>query len=91
MRELLQQSQTQTLDVRDEIAADISVKGFVVKRNDAHTLEVAVERDTSLNGLFEQLTAQQLNVISMRNKANRLEELFVSLVEGNDKDASTAA
>ncbi len=93
MRELLQQSQTQTfvLDVRDEIAADVSVNGFEVKRNDAHTLEVAVERDTSLNGLFEQLSAQQLNVVSMRNKANRLEELFVSLVEGKDKNASTAA
>ncbi len=93
MRELLQQSQTQTfvLDVRDEIAADVSLNGFDVKRNDAHTLEVAVERDTSLNGLFEQLSAQHLNVVSMRNKANRLEELFVSLVEGNDSDASTAA
>ncbi len=90
MRELLQQSQTQTfvLDVRDQIAPDVSVTGFDVKRNDAHTLEVAVERDTSLNGLFEQLSAQQLNVVSMRNKANRLEELFVSLVEGNDNNAS---
>ncbi len=87
MRELLQQSQSQTfvLDVRDEIGAAVSLDGFKVKCNDAHTLEVAVERDASLNGLFEQLSKQGLNVVSMRNKANRLEELFVSLVEGNDK------
>ncbi|MGI9286605.1 MAG: ABC transporter ATP-binding protein [Pseudomonadales bacterium] len=92
MRELLQQSQTQTfvLDVRDEIAADVSLNGFDVKCNDAHTLEVAVERNTSLNGLFEQLSAQGLNVVSMRNKANRLEELFVSLVEGNNENASAS-
>ena len=90
MRELLQQSQTQTfvLDVCDEIAADVSLNGFDVKRNDAHTLEVAVQRNVSLNGLFEQLSTQGLNVISMRNKANRLEELFVALVDGNNENAS---
>ncbi len=87
MRELLQQTQTQTfvLDVRDEIGATVSLHGFEVKCNDAHTLEVTVARDASLNGLFEQLSKQGLNVASMRNKANRLEELFVSLVEGNHK------
>ena len=41
--------------------------------------------DRPLNGLFERLSAQGVAISSMRNKANRLEELFVSLVEKNLK------
>ncbi|MFD2178758.1 ABC transporter ATP-binding protein [Veronia pacifica] len=47
---------------------------------DDHTLEVEVHKDIGLNQVFEQLSAQGIQVLSMRNKANRLEELFVSLV-----------
>jgi ABC-2 type transport system ATP-binding protein len=43
---------------------------------------VEVEKGQSLNQLFEQLSAQSVQVVSMRNKANRLEELFVSLING---------
>jgi len=44
-------------------------------------LEVEIQKSDGLNGVFEQLNRQQVKVLSMRNKANRLEELFVSLVE----------
>jgi len=40
-----------------------------------------------LNGLFQQLGEQGITVLSMRNKANRLEELFVSLVENGRQEA----
>ncbi len=47
---------------------------------DAHTLEVTVSRGQGLSGLFAALAAAGVEVLSMRNKSNRLEELFLSLV-----------
>ena len=47
------------------------------------TLEVQVAKQVGITGLFTQLAAQQIEVVSLRNKTNRLEELFVSLVEKN--------
>ncbi|MDM3866702.1 ABC transporter ATP-binding protein [Proteus faecis] len=47
---------------------------------DTSTLEVDVKREQGLNSVFAQLNAQGIQVLSMRNKANRLEELFVHLV-----------
>ncbi|MGL4889866.1 MAG: ABC transporter ATP-binding protein [Aeromonas veronii] len=52
---------------------------------DERTLEVDLDKSQSLNSLFEQLSNQQVQVVSMRNKANRLEELFVTLVEEGRK------
>ncbi|UAA38511.1 ABC transporter ATP-binding protein [Paraneptunicella aestuarii] len=48
---------------------------------DDHTLEVDVPKEAGMNNLFQQLSEQGIEVLSMRNKANRLEELFVRLVE----------
>ncbi|MBY5993666.1 ABC transporter ATP-binding protein [Ferrimonas balearica] len=64
-----------------------TLEGFVSRRLDDHTLEVDVEKAVGLNGLFAQLSAQGITVLSMRNKANRLEELFVSLVENGRQEA----
>ena len=50
---------------------------------DETTLEADISRDESINRLFEDLTRQDIRVLSMRNKTNRLEQLFVRLVEGN--------
>ncbi|MGM0630040.1 MAG: ABC transporter ATP-binding protein [Pseudomonadota bacterium] len=57
------------------------IKDFKHLWKDEHTLEVEVDKDAGLNAVFEQLSAQKVKVLSMRNKANRLEELFVSMVE----------
>lgn len=48
---------------------------------DESTLEVAVERAQGISNIFEQLTQQNIKVLSMRNKTNRLEELFLKLTE----------
>jgi ABC-2 type transport system ATP-binding protein len=48
---------------------------------DDHSIEVDIEKQQGLNAVFTQLSKQQVTVLSMRNKANRLEELFVNLVE----------
>ncbi|MEB6607093.1 MULTISPECIES: ABC transporter ATP-binding protein [Aeromonas] len=62
-----------------------SLPEFNGRMQDEHTLEVELEKSQSLNSLFEQLSAQGVKVLSMRNKANRLEELFVNLVEEGRK------
>ncbi|CAJ1781872.1 ABC transporter ATP-binding protein [Aeromonas veronii] len=61
------------------------VPEFNGRMPDERTLEVDLDKSQSLNSLFEQLSSQQVQVLSMRNKANRLEELFVSLVEEGRK------
>ena len=56
------------------------VTGITLRRVDDLTLEAEIARKDSLNALFAALTAQGITVASMRNKTNRLEELFVRLV-----------
>lgn len=58
------------------------LEGFQYRLVDTSTLEVEVMREQGLNSVFNQLNAQGVQVLSMRNKANRLEELFVGLVQG---------
>ncbi|AWL10874.1 sn-glycerol-3-phosphate import ATP-binding protein UgpC [Saliniradius amylolyticus] len=58
-----------------------TLKGFEYRILDDHSIEVDVPKDAGLNKVFSQLTEQNIQVLSMRNKANRLEELFVRLVE----------
>lgn len=67
-----------------DLAADtgsVSLEGINWRALDGHSIEVDVEKAQGLNAIFAQLSAQDIKVLSMRNKANRLEELFVSLVE----------
>jgi ABC-2 type transport system ATP-binding protein len=54
--------------------------GFKITLPDSHTLEVEVSKGQSLNDLFAALSAQGIQVDSMRNKVNRLEEMFIRLV-----------
>ena len=65
-----------------------SVDGVRLTRVDDHTIEAEMARTHDLNSLFAALSARGITVTSMRNKANRLEELFVRLVEGNKSGAA---
>lgn len=56
------------------------IDGFCSRLVDEHTLEVDVKKSQRINDVFAQLSEQAIDVQSMRNKSNRLEELFVSLV-----------
>lgn len=58
------------------------LEGYTFRLTDTSTLEVDVMREQGMNALFSQLNAQGITILSMRNKANRLEELFVTLVNG---------
>ncbi len=64
----------------DELG-EIELGEFNWRQPDEHSLEVDVQKSQGLNKVFEQLSKQGIKVLSMRNKANRLEELFVDLVE----------
>ena len=83
MGELLSRLHTETfvLDVRDALNAFEAIPGFSIERRDAHTLEVSVTRDSGLNPLFEALSQRGVEVLSLRNKQNRLEQLFIDLVQ----------
>lgn len=75
------------LDTRDVVPAGLDLSRFDGRVIDEHTLEVEIEKGESLNDLFADLTAQGVGITSMRNKANRLEELFVGLLSRNGEIA----
>jgi ABC-2 type transport system ATP-binding protein len=60
-----------------------AVEGVRMVRVDANSFEAEMSRAHDLNSLFAALTAAGITIVSMRNKANRLEELFVRLVDRN--------
>ncbi|WP_372760228.1 ABC transporter ATP-binding protein [Pseudoalteromonas sp.] len=62
-------------------AQPVDLQGYRFTMTDEHTVEVEVAKSQGLNAVFSALTAQGNTVLSMRNKANRLEELFVGLLE----------
>jgi ABC-2 type transport system ATP-binding protein len=70
-------------------ANKISIEGFETRANDDQTLEVDVLKKGGLNPVFEELSKRNIQVMSMRNKSNRLEELFVRLVEANQAKGTT--
>lgn len=57
----------------------LAIEYYPHKLLDENTLEVEVQRAQGLTNLFTQLTAQNVEVLSMRNKSNRLEELFLKM------------
>jgi ABC-2 type transport system ATP-binding protein len=75
----------------DDVAQSLQLEGFNWRAVDGHTIEVDVEKSQGLNRVFEQLSQQKITVLSMRNKANRLEELFVNLVEKGRQPAAAGA
>jgi ABC-2 type transport system ATP-binding protein len=84
IRELLRRLHREVfiLDSADDLPEDVALAGFVTRKLDAHSLEVEVEKGQHINQVFDELDRQGIRITSMRNRANRLEEMFVTLVEG---------
>jgi len=98
MSSLLRRLNTEifVLNLRNSLEAEgrpalPGLEGYVATLVDSHTLEVEVSKEQNLNDLFERLSALGIEVLSMRNKVNRLEEIFMRLVEGKDKGNGTVA
>ena len=89
MRQLLSRMDTHTLvlDLLHPLPAPPTLLGYTAHLVDDHTLEVEVTRDASINALFAALSAQNIAVDSLRNKTNRLEELFIRLVGNKENTA----
>jgi ABC-2 type transport system ATP-binding protein len=80
-------AETFVLNLREPVAAAPALDGYAVERVNDHEIEVEVTKERDLNDVFAALSAAGLHVISMRNKANRLEELFLRLTAREPKDA----
>jgi len=83
MGNLLRRLHTESFifNLRAPLAVAPPIAGFALTLADEHTLEAEVSKDQSLNSLFTALSANGIEVVSMRNKVNRLEEIFMRLVE----------
>ncbi len=76
------------LTLREAIAAPPVIEGYGVSVRNDHEIEVEVAREQDLNEVFARLSEQSLSVLSMRTKSNRLEELFIKLVDDKKKSAA---
>ena len=88
MRALLQQLDTETfiLDTERSLVQAPVLDGFELKRLDDMQLELVIPKGRKINEAFAQLSEHGIEVMSMRNRSNRLEELFVSLVEHKGRE-----
>ncbi len=90
MKTLLNQLNMETFILYlEQPLADINIvkqselASFNIQVTDENTLEVSIDKDSHINSVFQALTALNINILSMRNKTNRLEQLFMCLVEKN--------
>ncbi len=86
MKQLLSKLSKETfiLDLVDPVETLPELNGFNAKLIDCSTIEVEVNREKNINDLFKFLSAENINVCSMRNKSNRLEELFLDLLNNSN-------
>ncbi len=89
MKELLSRLTIETfvLDLKEPIEVLPNIQEITVRQRDLSTLEVDLDKSRSLNHLFEVLSKYNIRVMSMRNKTNRLEELFMKLVGDDNKNS----
>jgi len=69
------------LSLQEPVSEAPALNGYTVRLRNEHEIEVDVTKGQGLNQVFAELSAQSLHVASMRTKTNRLEELFIRLVE----------
>ncbi len=93
MTRLLSQLHTEifVLDIRQELSEAPELAGYPMQLVDPNTLEVVVKREQTVNRLFSELSEQGVEVLSMRNKQNRLEQLFMDLVDRSRAEREVAA
>ena len=83
MKDLLSRLDVQgfVMDLDKPLDKEPTVEGFELKLEDSSTLVAAVNKDKSINSLFDELNKLGIKVKSMRNKSNRLEELFIEMIK----------
>jgi len=68
---------------------EVKLSDISYRMIDDHTLEIDLQKKQNLNSVFNELSAQGVEVLSMRNKSNRLEALFVNLIANNESEKGT--
>ena len=81
--------ETFIFDLKEPQSKTPEIDGFDCRMIDLSTLQADISKQQGLNNLFKQLSDQNIEIISMRNKSNRLEELFISLLESNNSKMQT--
>ncbi|EED32832.1 ribosomal protein S16 [gamma proteobacterium NOR5-3] len=83
IKDLLRRLQREVfiVDSADPLPEQLTIESFEFRRADERTLEIEVEKGQHLNDVFTALDRAGVNVVSLRNRANRLEEMFVNLLE----------
>ncbi len=84
-------TETFVLDLKGRVSELPELGGFVLQHLDDCTLEVEMNRGHTINGLFEALSRSGIEVISLRNKQNRLERMFLEMVDRRTIDAGLRA
>ncbi len=79
------------LSLKDSLETAPTIEGFETTLSDDRELEVVIEAGQGLNQLFARLNELNIGVVSMRNKANRLEELFIGIVERKKTNTASGA
>lgn len=84
IRDLLRDlnSETFILDTQEEAPGDFVLPGFDLRKIEHHSLEVDLQKGQDLAQVFSALSERGITVVSMRNKENRLERMFVNVLEG---------
>jgi ABC-2 type transport system ATP-binding protein len=85
MKDLLKKLDMQTfiLDLETNLDTLPAFDGYIVNQIDPSTLRVALNRDQSLNAFFQNLSKLNIQVKSLRNESNRLEELFLQIIKND--------
>ena len=83
MKDLLSRLDVQgfVLDLEKPLETEPKIEGFELRLEDSSTIVTAVNKNTSINSLFNELNKIGIKVKSMRNESNRLEELFIEMVK----------
>ena len=91
MKSLLSKLNKETfvLDLAAPVSSLPNPGGYSLYLKDDTTIEVELAKGQSINNLFAELSRQGIEILSMRNKVNRLEELFISLVDKTTDDTNT--
>lgn len=67
---------------------NLTLEGFEIAQISDKVLEIGVPKERTLNDLFEKLSSANIQVESMKNKSNRLEQLFINLIESKNEKKS---
>jgi ABC-2 type transport system ATP-binding protein len=78
------------LSPAEELAIAPELEGFTARLREDGELEVEKGPDHDINDLFLELNKHNVRIVSMRNKANRLEELFLGLVDSKHSSKDSA-